>query len=53
MKSKAGGKHVHHLWIRDWRQKTGGTLKEGRAAWKALGSEGKAKAKTTYSTQPV
>lgn len=48
---KEGGTHVHHLWISDWRKNSGGSLKEGRAAWKELGSIGKAKAKETYSAQ--
>ena len=46
--TKAGSTQVHHLWISDWRKRTGGSLKDGRAAWKALGPEGKDAAKTTY-----
>lgn len=30
------GALAHHAWVRQWREKTGGTLAEGRQAWKAL-----------------
>jgi hypothetical protein len=48
---KAGVTHVHHLWISDWRSRTGGTLQDGRAAWKALGPDEKVQAKSLYAAQ--
>lgn len=44
-KKPKGGTQVYHKWISDWRAETGGSLEDGRAAWKALGTAGKTAAK--------
>lgn len=30
---------AHHAWVRQWREETGGSLAEGRQAWKALDTQ--------------
>lgn len=50
-KSSPAGALAHHAWVRQWRDRTGGTLAEGRQAWKQLDTKKKWQFKIEFADQ--
>ena len=44
---------AHHAWVRQWRDKTGGTLAAGREAWKLLDSKLKWQFKIDFTNESM